>query len=82
MSSTGNNRNSLYIALSLTEDQTDRLLNGRLVGELRLQQLRGEEVPELAGLIPTNVLVVNINLPQSPHHRQLEVLVIHGLVSP
>ena len=67
--------------LSLTEDETDGLLYGCLVGELRLQELRREEVAELAGLIPTDVLVVNIDLSQPPHHRQLEVLVINGLVS-
>ena len=66
---------------SLTEDETDRLLDGCLIGELRLQELGREKVPELAGLIPTNVLVVNIDLSQPPHHRQLEILVINGLVS-
>ena len=66
---------------SLTEDETDRLLDGCLIGELRLQKLGREEVPELAGLIPTNVLVVNIDLSQPSHHRQLEILVINGLVS-
>ena len=70
-----------FFSLSLTEDETDGLLYGCLIGELRLQELGREEVTELAGLIPTNVLVVNIDLSQSPHHRQLEVLVIHGLVS-
>ena len=66
---------------SLTEDETDRLLDGCLIGELRLQELGREEVPELAGLIPADVLVVNIDLSQPPHHRQLEILVINGLVS-
>ena len=65
----------------LTEDETDRLLYGCLIGELGLQELGGEKVPELAGLIPTNVLVVNIHLSQPPHHRQLEILVVNGLVS-
>ena len=66
---------------SLTEDETDGLLDGCLIGELRLQELGGKEVPELAGLIPADVLMVNIDLSQSPHHRQLEILVINGLVS-
>ena len=72
---------SRKIFFSLTEDETDGLLYGCLIGELRLQKLGREKVPELAGLIPTNVLVVNIDLSQPPHHRQLEILVINGLVS-
>ena len=67
--------------INLTKDKTDRLFDGGLVGELGLKQLGREKVPELAGLVPTNVLVVNIHLPQSPHHRQLEILVVHRLVS-
>ena len=70
------------IDFALTKDQADRLVNGCLVGELGLQQLGGEEVPELTGLVPADVLVVHVDLPQSPHHGQLEVLVIHGLVRP
>ena len=72
---------SRKIFFFLTEDETDGLLYGCLIGELRLQELRGEKVPELAGLIPTNMLVVNIHLSQPPHHRQLEILVINSLVS-
>ena len=67
--------------LSLTEDETDGLLDGCLIGELRLQELRREKVAELTGLIPANVLVVNIHLSQPSHHRQLEILVVNGLVS-
>ena len=65
---------------SLTEDETDGLLDGCLIGELRLQELGRQEVSKLAGLIPPNMLMVNIDLSQSPHHRQLEILVINGLV--
>ena len=72
----------LNYVFPLTEDETDGLVNGRLVGELRLQQLWGEKVAELTGLIPSNVLVVHVHLSQPPHHRQLEILVIHSLVSP
>ena len=66
---------------SLTEDETDGLLDGCLIGELRLQELRREKVPKLTGLIPANVLVVNIHLSQPSHHRQLEILVVNSLVS-
>ena len=38
---------SLNYDFPLTEDETDGLVNGRLVGELRLQQLWGEKVAEL-----------------------------------
>ena len=67
--------------------------------------LRGEEVSELAGLVPAHVLVVHVHLPgtegaeinsesgmmvtekvqhppESAHHGQLEILVIHRLVRP
>ena len=45
-----------------------------------LTNLGGEEVPELGALVPADVLVVHVHLPEPPHHRQLEVLIVNGLV--
>ena len=72
--------NAIFNYSSLTKDKADRFIDGCLVRKLRLQELGGEEVSELTGLIPTHVLVVHIDLSQPPHHGQLEILVIHGLV--
>ena len=44
-----------------TKDQADGLLYRGLVGELALQELGREEVAELGGLVPSNMLVVNIH---------------------
>ena len=48
----------------ITEDKTDGLLDGGLVGELALEEGGGQEVAELGRLVPTHVLVVNIQLTQ------------------
>ena len=72
--------NAIFNYSSLTKDKADRFIDGCLVRKLRLQELGGEEVSELTGLIPTHVLVVHIDLSQPPHHGQLEVLVVHRLV--
>ena len=42
--------------------------------------LGGEEVSELGALVPADMLVVHVHLPEPPHHRQLEVLIVNGLV--
>ena len=42
--------------------------------------LRGEEVSKLGALVPADVLVIHVHLPEPPHHRQLEVLIVDGLV--
>ena len=46
----------------ITKDETNWLLYGGLVAELRLQEGGGEEVTELRWLIPTNMLMINIHL--------------------
>ena len=46
----------------ITKDETNWLLYGGLVAELRLQEGGGEEVTELCWLIPTNMLMINIHL--------------------
>ena len=48
----------------LTKDQADGLLYGGLVGELGLEERGREKVSKLGGLVPTHVLVVDINLSQ------------------
>ena len=48
----------------LTENETDRLIDGGLVSEMRLQKLRRQEVTEVSRLVPTDVQVVNVDHPE------------------
>ena len=48
---------------------------------MRLQQLRREELSEVRALVPPDVEVVHVDLPQLAHHVQLEVLVVDAVVA-
>ena len=45
----------------VTEDETDGLVDGGLIGEVRLQQLRRQEAAEVSGLVPADVKVINVH---------------------
>ena len=47
---------------------------------MKKSHLRGEEVAKLRALVPSNMLVVNVDLTKPPHHRQLEILIVNSLV--
>ena len=71
---TFHNENLPENILKITIYKDHRLLNGSLVRELGFQELRAKKVSHLCALVPPNMEVVDVHLPQIPHHLQLVVL--------
>lgn len=57
--------------MRLTINQHHGLFDGMLVAELRVQQGSADERAVVRGLIPADVEMVDVHMPQTPHHLHL-----------
>lgn len=57
--------------MRLTINEHHRLFDGVLVAELRVQESSADERPVESGLIPADVKMVDVHVPETPHHLHL-----------
>ena len=57
-------------------NEDDRLFNGVLVAELRIQKRPGNEGAVICGLIPAHVEVINVDMAKAAHHLHLILYLI------
>lgn len=55
----------------LTVNENDRLLDGVLVAELRVQQGAGDKRAVVGRLVPADVKMVDVDVAEAPHHLHL-----------